>query len=434
MPYEPNAKPPVNLGWAPHDPIEIAAMVRRLAGKTGGCLSIMLNTVRRVQEVAEAFRGDPFWQTEFVNDPKSILIPGSVIVLHSRFTQRTRASREQVITRSMGRAAVERRERPPLVVVISSQIAEQSLDIDFDFMITDLAPIDLLLQRLGREFRFWMTERPIGCDVPTLWIIRPDGMEDTTLPASFEEYSGIYDRWTLLRSQLVVNDRIANGIPIVAPDDISILTDLVYDEDISEREFLSKMDHFTNDAHWEHELDEARRKWVDARTKQGLMAEMAMVDFTDDPLQLLDAFRAIGDDEKAYTRNVGRSVLIVLLHRINGKLYTHSGGGKPVDVDDVDDPMTRSMIVRSSFRIVEKSGYSDVVDFLMGPEKGIGVHDHVPLLPESWKSDYILRNYRLVELTDGSFDMASEGGPPVTVAWDPFIGFASYDRRKGRRI
>jgi len=434
MPYEPNAKPPVNLRWAPHDPIEIAAMVRRLAETTGGCISIMLNTVRRVQEVAEAFRNDPFWQTDFVNDPNSILIPGSIIVLHSRFTQRTRASREQVITRSMGKAAVERRERPYLVVVISSQIAEQSLDIDFDFMITDLAPIDLLLQRMGREFRFWMTDRPIGCDVPTLWIIRPDGMEDTSLPASFDEYETIYDRWTLLRSQLVVNDRITDGTPIVAPDDISTLTDLVYDEDISEREFLSGMAHVSHRPHWEHELDEARKKWVNVRTKHGLMAEMSMVDFVEDPRQLLEAFSAIEDDQKACTRIVGRSVIIVLLHRINGKLYTHSGGEKPVNIDDIDDPMTRSMIVRSSFRIVEKSGYRDVVDFLMGPEKGIGIDDKVPLLPESWKSDYVLRNYRLVELTDGSFDMASKGGPPVTVTWDPFIGFASYDRRKGRRI
>jgi CRISPR-associated endonuclease/helicase Cas3 len=55
-------------------------------------------------------------------------------------------------------------------VLIATQTLEQSLDIDADFLITDLAPMDVLLQRIGRLHRHdW--SRPAGYKAPRALVL-----------------------------------------------------------------------------------------------------------------------------------------------------------------------------------------------------------------------------------------------------------------------
>lgn len=78
-------------------------------------------------------------------------------LLHSRFPQNERDERETKWTRLLGK---EDADRPSGSLLVSTQIVEQSVDIDADLLVTDLAPIDLILQRIGRLHRHRRSRPP----------------------------------------------------------------------------------------------------------------------------------------------------------------------------------------------------------------------------------------------------------------------------------
>lgn len=110
-------------------------------------------------------------------------------------------------------------KRPKNKIVIGTQVLEQSLDIDFDVLITELAPVDLLLQRTGRLHRHGI-ERPEKFKIPTVHIFGVN--ENTEL---FDEgTSYIYSKYILAKTVQVLKNEI------VIPKDISKLVQKVYDE------------------------------------------------------------------------------------------------------------------------------------------------------------------------------------------------------------
>ncbi len=129
------AKPRSKLWFAPVD----AAGVEKLVSgwlKAGKCVAILRNTVKSAQETFKVFNK---------------LFPGQVELVHARFTVQHRVANDERLLTRFGKEAPAAGRRGRLV--IATQVAEQSLDVDFDEMVTDIAPLDALLQRAGRRWR-----------------------------------------------------------------------------------------------------------------------------------------------------------------------------------------------------------------------------------------------------------------------------------------
>ncbi len=93
-------------------------------------------------------------------------------LLHARFALCDRLRHEKSVLQAFGK---ERPDRPGRVLV-ATQVVESSLDLDFDVMVSDLAPVPALVQRAGRLWRHMdrrpRSLRPVSC--PALHVVSPD--------------------------------------------------------------------------------------------------------------------------------------------------------------------------------------------------------------------------------------------------------------------
>lgn len=123
-------------------------------------------------------------------------------LLHSRFTKSDRAANEDAWVTCFGKGGAEARARQGRILV-GTQVLEQSLDIDADFLVTRIAPTDMLLQRLGRLWRHTETRRPYGARCEA-WILSPDLAEAIISPElAFDATAKIYAPYVLCRSLAV---------------------------------------------------------------------------------------------------------------------------------------------------------------------------------------------------------------------------------------
>lgn len=157
----------------------------------GGYAGIIVNTVRRAQEIYDTI-------TEAFPD-------ADVILIHSAFTCIDRSRKEKEVIDTLS----ERISSRP-VIVVGTQVLEQSLDIDFDILLTDLCPIDLLIQRVGRLHRH-RNIRPQPLTVPICYIIG-DGAKDLD-PGSV----AVYGRYQLMNAQELLRGRHVLDIPDEVP-------------------------------------------------------------------------------------------------------------------------------------------------------------------------------------------------------------------------
>ncbi|MDR2092113.1 MAG: CRISPR-associated helicase Cas3' [Azoarcus sp.] len=119
-----------------HEEAEILRLIED-ALNAGRCVCWMRNTVRDALDAWEKFR-------DRLDDEHLMLF-------HSRFALDDRLAIEARILECFGKESDAEKRRGKLV--IATQVVEQSLDADWDVVISDLAPIDRLIQRLGRLMR-----------------------------------------------------------------------------------------------------------------------------------------------------------------------------------------------------------------------------------------------------------------------------------------
>jgi CRISPR-associated endonuclease/helicase Cas3 len=93
-------------------------------------------------------------------------------LFHARFAMGDRLAIEEYVQERFGKFGKCNGTKQRAHVVIGTQVMEQSLDLDFDVMISDLAPVDLLLQRAGRLWRHARSGRPES--EPRLYVIAPE--------------------------------------------------------------------------------------------------------------------------------------------------------------------------------------------------------------------------------------------------------------------
>lgn len=357
-------------------------LAKRLSDRLihGGCIGIFRNTVARSQQTYDAMK-------EFFEDSDMNV---EVLLLHSRFIGLDRAIKEQKLNNYLGK---EFSKRPRRLIVVGTQVMEQSLDIDFDESVSDIAPIDSLLQRAGRTHRHVIPTRPRVFTEPRMYIAGVsnwDGAEDSGVPGINHSAESIYPLKTLYRAVHALRPyALDDDSRLHLPKDISALVRRGYGDRVRAPE------------EWKEQWREAEKEW------KALIAEKR--DKADSNYLLPAPETDILDWQSHINREVGKTEskalaqvrdiedeeeVIILKSNGQGQIQTldgdFDGAGLPVDFNSKPTRETALAIAASMLRLRGKE-YDALVD-----EEILFETD---LMPE-WHSEPILRHKHVLVLRE----------------------------------
>ncbi len=193
--------------------------------KQGGSVLWICNTIDAAQKQYQFF----------LNSDRDNLIIG---LLHSRFTLTLREKLENDWMERLGKNSISRGGS----ILVSTQVVEQSVDLDADLLISELAPTDMLLQRIGR---LWRHQRKRPDNIKPCLIILKEKLNLSEFrkltPQAITKHLGakalVYNPYILLRSLEVWEKRQAINIP----SDIRFLIESTYAEAIDEPDSWCKL-------------------------------------------------------------------------------------------------------------------------------------------------------------------------------------------------
>lgn len=329
----------------------------------GGTALALVNTVQRAQDLYRLFPdGEPLAR-EGQRIGKRLPDGTEVLLFHARFPADRRQKREDHALEAFGTG----QHRAGRKILIATQVAEQSLDLDFDLIATDLAPIDLVLQRAGRLWRHARTGRPVV--EPTLLVAGLEGHE----PPSFSKplwWNAVYREDVLLRTWCLLRSKAQ----LALPEDIDVFVQAVYEEQVDVPEPL---------------LDRLQKSLMDgdgkaiAHTSQ---ANQAIIGFPDDASWNDPARFVLYDEDEpgvhrtlmAQTRLGDDSVVVI-----------------PLWLDDKFDATTTPDFSQSRHWFLRAMSLS---------RKGVVKKLQKQGIPEGWKKSPLLRNcFALILNVDNSW-------------------------------
>ena len=366
--------PPIHLQAVAEDIDSLVAKASELV-EQGGCGALIVNTVDRAQSLYLKLKAE-------LADAVPLLL------FHARFPADQRSQQEQAVLARFGQGG----ERPAKALLIATQVAEQSLDIDFDFMLTDLAPVDLILQRAGRLHRH-QRERPEAHRLATLYVagLAPDALPD--LKSTAWEY--VYEPYILGRTWALLSREQALHLP----QDIDRLVQAVYDsEDLpadlaeADRDFIE---------------DEAYGSHLGKRQAEGMMARNVAIDPEAEPQSAYtQKNRGYEEGEEGlglpnYTRLGDDSVTLIPVHQVPGGWSLTPSG----EAFDPDQPLSNALAKQLHARQL-KTSRAALVKHAQALESRRSFSEH-PLL----------RHLKPLLLTDGCLQLGR-----LTVRLDDELG------------
>ncbi|WP_435613468.1 CRISPR-associated helicase Cas3' [Streptomyces sp. bgisy159] len=320
----------------------IERLLKPVGEGEGGTALVVCNTVGDAQETYLRLR-ERF-------DRRSHRQGGDVQLLHARFPGDVREARTREVTDGLGRGG----PRPPRRIVVATQVVEQSLDLDADIVISDLAPLSLLLQRAGRCWRHenhWTRHgypdgrgRPAWADAPRLVVLDP-----------IAGGGQVPVRWGEVYSEhlLTTTSRTLKGISggtIAIPDDVPVLVEAVHGD--------------SEGFQWDSPGDHEAKAWTAHKGKE--MAERSMAGLRAVPrawsvAELHDLHHLPGEEDEweLSTRLGADSVRLLCVYaQENGRATLDPEGSQPLPeaapggkmpVESVRAVMRRTIPVRADW-------------------------------------------------------------------------------------
>jgi len=324
----------------------------------GGYALALTNTVQRAQDLYVDYGEGELLMIDGEPIGKRLPDGTEIYLFHARFPADARQRREDAVLAIFGPPILDApNPRTGRKILIATQVAEQSLDLDFDLIATDLAPIDLLLQRAGRLWRHARGARPLTEAV----LVIAGMLEDP--PPLFSKplwWNAIYREDILLRTRSLLRGKAT----LQLPDEIDTLVACVYEEVVEV------------DASLEARLDRAMQDALGKEYAYVGEAHQAIIGLPDDASWKTGArFTLYDDDEpgvhaslKVKTRLGEDSIVVVPL----------------CDVDAFDPAITPDFATAKAWFLRAMSvSRKNIVMRLRKQDYGV---------PEGWRQSALLRN------------------------------------------